>query len=128
MTQGSPALRVNPGLSDRIPLGFMDAINAVCVRARHRIGINLSGAWDSSGDQGAKRIPIKAVGHPAGRSEADRFTRSEFPMQPRRVTNPKGIESFSPALAMQSPTLGCRAMKFINPEGVEWCGNGGGRG
>jgi hypothetical protein len=36
----------------------------------------------------------------------------------RRLTNPKGIESISPALAMQSPTLGDGAIRSSTLKGL----------
>jgi len=46
VTQGSPALRANPGLSDAIPLGFLKARSIPIVYAtNHQIEINSSDAW-----------------------------------------------------------------------------------
>src|SRR5207244_12726270 len=46
VTQGSPTLRANPGLSDGIPLGFLKARSIPIVYAtNHQIEINSSDAW-----------------------------------------------------------------------------------
>ena len=50
-----------------------------------------------------------------------------------QLHKPNGVESFSPALAVRARQArnayaGWRPMKIINPEGVKWCGNVGGRG
>ena len=46
----------------------------------------------------------------------------------RIPSNPEGIESFSPALAMQSPTLGNGAMKISTLKGLNGVATAAGAG
>jgi len=64
-------------------------------------------------------VLVRERGDASKRNEFDRRVGfNERPKCKRIPTNPKGIESFSPALAMQSPTLGNGAMKSSTLKGL----------
>src|SRR5438093_11830727 len=100
VTQGSPALRANPGLSDAIPLGFLRARSIPIVYAtNHQIEINSSDAWGFDERPRREAYPINPEGigsfSPGLRGTSSPGSTNQIPHRPRR----RGMERVVAAAA-----------------------------